>query len=498
MGSWAQAIVAGLLAAMTGCPDEPAPGAATAEAPSAPAAETSPAVPLPAAGKGAVEVLAPGDGAAVSWPSGEGAKRTLVTTVNLPAPGDGPAEEAAPAIPVRLVLAAERSDAGAWVFSVRTVEALAPVEAGARRRVQRRLDRVASLAGRYDPSARAVTFFEAPAGEALAPVRTAVERVMPLSDPPLPDGGLRIGTRYRTALHDQEASFEVVHGDGGRPAVRVVIRGAVGSPLAALVAPQAPHGTASDRLAYDGDPVAGAVLFARTLPGAVVHVGRRKMPVSEDGRFLVGLGRTPRIPTLVRVVYPDRTMLVHALAPRRRTFEDERIDGLPPDVVDPPRSVRKRLAEIRKVIDAVRRKGSPVPRFERPFIWPTKGRVTSTYGRKRILNGEEKGIHWGVDIGAPVGRSVVAPADGTVVFVHRNVPLAGKVVIVDHGLGLTSSFLHLSRIHVREGQVVSRGERIGRVGRTGRATGPHLDWRMNVLDVRVDPMLLVEGTPDER
>lgn len=486
-----RAVVLVLAVVGAGCRDDAVESSTDGLPPPPPAMATGSAAED--APRAVVEVLAPGTGPAIAWPTGEGAERTLVLTAALSLGDDGSA------VPLRIVVAAERapSDDDAYVFAVRTVETLAPVEGNARRRIVRHLRRIASEVGRFDPRGRTVTFDDAEDDPARAAVRAVLGRALPFLDPPHPGAEVRMGMRWRTRVREQETGFEVVRGATGGPAVRVVVGAPDGrDALAVHVRPEAPDQAESDRLSYEGTPQSGAVLFARTLPGARVRVGPRRMPVADDGRFLVGLGRTPRIPTLVTIEFSDGTSLVHALAPVRREFDEERIDGLPAGVVEPPRRVRKRLAEINKKIDAVRRRATPVAYFDDGFVWPARGRITSTYGRKRILNGKDKGFHWGVDIGAPIGRPVVAPAAGEVVFVHGDVPLAGKVVIIDHGLGLSSSFLHLSRIHVRPGQKVAQGERIGRVGRTGRATGPHLDWRMNVLDVRVDPMLLVEGTPD--
>ena len=129
------------------------------------------------------------------------------------------------------------------------------------------------------------------------------------------------------------------------------------------------------------------------------------------------------------------------------------------------------------------------------FDWPAGGRISGVYGSQRILNGEPRRPHYGLDIAAPTGSPVHAPADGVVSLVHPDMYFSGGTIVLDHGQGLSSSFLHLSRTLVEAGMTVRKGDVIAEIGSTGRASGPHLDWRMNWLDRRVDPQLLVSGEP---
>lgn len=125
------------------------------------------------------------------------------------------------------------------------------------------------------------------------------------------------------------------------------------------------------------------------------------------------------------------------------------------------------------------------------FIWPAKGRLSGFYGSQRVLNGDPKRPHYGVDVAAPTGTEVVAPADGVVRLAHPDLFFSGGTIIIDHGFGVNSTFLHLSSVDVEVGEPVKQGDFIGRIGATGRATGPHLDWRINWLNHRLDPQLLV-------
>ena len=129
--------------------------------------------------------------------------------------------------------------------------------------------------------------------------------------------------------------------------------------------------------------------------------------------------------------------------------------------------------------------------YSEGFAWPAKGRISGVYGSQRVLNGEPRRPHYGLDIAAPKGTDVYAPADGLITMAHPDMYFSGGTIILDHGQGLSSTFLHLSKILVEAGTFVKQGDLIARMGMTGRASGPHLDWRMNWLDRRVDPQPLL-------
>ena len=226
-------------------------------------------------------------------------------------------------------------------------------------------------------------------------------------------------------------------------------------------------------------------------PGTKVWFNKGKRPVSDEGDFVIGFGRDAPPRALLAFSFDDGPPIRHILHVGDRTFEPEAIDGLPDEFVNPDKETKRALAKSRKRIEKVRGKSSTVAFYRDGFVWPAKGKITSTYGRKRILNGEEKSYHWGVDIAGRVGSPVKAPAAGVIVFAEEDVPLSGNLVIVDHGHGVTSSFLHLQKIKVKVGDEVKQGQTIATLGNTGRSTGPHLDWRMNLRDTRIDPQLLV-------
>ena len=228
--------------------------------------------------------------------------------------------------------------------------------------------------------------------------------------------------------------------------------------------------------------------------GTKVWFEKEKVMVSPAGDFVFGFGRDADPRAFLSFAFDGGPTERHVLHVEDRVFEPEAIDGLPPEMVEPDKETRKALAKSRAKITKLRRKASEIAYYRDGFQWPAKARVTSTYGRKRVLDGEDHDYHWGVDLALGVGSKVRAPAPGVVVLAEMDVPLSGNLLIVDHGHGVTSSFLHLQKFKVKEGDVVKKGQVIALSGSSGRSTGPHLDWRMNWFDVRVDPQTVVPAT----
>ena len=246
----------------------------------------------------------------------------------------------------------------------------------------------------------------------------------------------------------------------------------------------------------DGPRIQGGLLRGRVPPGSTVEYEGDAVRISQDGWFLVGFGRDAPPEAELVVVHPDGRRERQVLKVKRREYDVQRIDGLPPAKVT-PRS-EEDLARIRaevRMVKQVRAIDDPRADFLSGFRWPTRGRISGVYGSQRILNGEPRRPHFGIDIAAPTGTKVVAPADGVVTLVHPDMFFSGGTMIVDHGHGLSSAFLHLSRILVEKGQRVVQGQLIAEVGSTGRSTGPHVDWRINLFDRRLDPAFLVGPMP---
>ncbi len=249
-------------------------------------------------------------------------------------------------------------------------------------------------------------------------------------------------------------------------------------------------------LSLEGQATQGGLIQGQTLPGAEVTLDQDPVRVWPDGRFLIGLGREAAPDAALRVVLPDGRVIEHALPVTQRTFRIQRIDGLPPSRVSPPAEVTERIRREAGQVREARGRLSERADYAGGFTWPLTGRISGVYGSQRILNGEPRQPHYGVDVARPTGTVVSAPAPGTVTLAEPDLYYSGGTLIVDHGHGLSSTFIHLSRILVAVGDRVQTGDPIAEVGATGRATGPHLDWRMNLGDVRLDPALLAGPMPD--
>lgn len=248
-------------------------------------------------------------------------------------------------------------------------------------------------------------------------------------------------------------------------------------------------------LELDGHLVQGGLVFGTTDPGAEVRLDGRAVRVAPDGRFLFGFGRDFGAAAKLEVAFRDGTRETRALAIAPREYQVQRIDGLPSKMVTPPDEVLARIRAEAARIATVRAVDRPETLFETGFGWPAFGIISGVYGSQRILNGEPRRPHYGLDVAAPVGTPVTAPADAVVALAATDLYFTGGTLILDHGHGLTSAMLHMSEILVAEGERVKRGQLIGKIGATGRVTGPHLDWRINWFGERLDPAFLVPPMP---
>lgn len=244
-----------------------------------------------------------------------------------------------------------------------------------------------------------------------------------------------------------------------------------------------------------GKFVQGGLVTGRAEPGATVTLDGKPVRVRPDGRFLIGFGRDQPASAELVVRHPDGHVDTVRLEIEQREYEIQRIDGLPQEMVTPDDAVLARIAADRAAVDAARAIDSPEPSFDEGFVWPALGPVSGVYGSQRVLNGEPRQPHFGIDIAAPAGAPVVAAAAGTVVLAS-DLYFTGNTVIIDHGWGVSSTYSHLQTMTVAPGDTVAQGQQVGTIGATGRATGPHLDWRLNLFDVRLDPALVLGPMPD--
>ncbi len=248
-------------------------------------------------------------------------------------------------------------------------------------------------------------------------------------------------------------------------------------------------------LKLKGDPVQGALIIAQTNPQTEVFVGEQKMAVTDEGYFIFGFGRFDDKDKIVSIKHQGQTYKT-TVPVMAREFPTERIDGLPANKVNPPAERLARIAKESAQVKQARGVWSEQKAFLESFIWPAEGRVSGVYGSRRILNGEPKRPHYGMDIANVTGSPVIAPASGVVTMAVNDHYYTGGTLIIDHGYGLNTTYLHLSQVNVTEGQVLEQGQKIGEIGATGRATGPHLDWRLNIgTSLRLDPQLIIPEQP---
>jgi murein DD-endopeptidase MepM/ murein hydrolase activator NlpD len=245
-------------------------------------------------------------------------------------------------------------------------------------------------------------------------------------------------------------------------------------------------------LVLDGDAIQGGLIVGHTQPGDRVEIDSRAVRVSPDGNFLIGFGRDAPGEARLVITGRDGKEETRVIQIGKREYKVQRIEGLPQEKVTPPEAVLTRIREEGERVAAARSRDDPRTDFVDGFVWPLEGRITGVYGSQRILNGEPRRPHFGVDVAAPVGTPVVAPADAIISFADPDLYFSGGTLIMDHGHGLSSTFIHLSKILVEAGQRVSQGDIVAEVGMSGRATGPHLDWRMNLFEIRLDPQRLPE------
>jgi murein DD-endopeptidase MepM/ murein hydrolase activator NlpD len=254
----------------------------------------------------------------------------------------------------------------------------------------------------------------------------------------------------------------------------------------ATTVPLSPPPPPSPRFFLSGSREQGSLVVGRCSASCEVSLDDKPLHVSKDGAFAFGIA-FDRLDPLHLSVRNASGVTSDVVTPVARQYEEQRIDGLEKKYVSPPPEILERIKRENIEVAAVRTVDSDLTAFSEPFDWPTAGVVSGTFGSRRILNGEPREPHFGVDIAAPVGAPIRAPADGIVVLAEPDLYLSGGTTILDHGHGVFTTYLHQSELTVAVGASIVRGQTIGSVGRTGRATGPHLHWGMNWFRFRLDP-----------
>ena len=241
--------------------------------------------------------------------------------------------------------------------------------------------------------------------------------------------------------------------------------------------------TSSFAVTFDGKFIQGSFILGKTEADSEVFIDKKKVKVTTDGYFAFGLGRDRKNDVVITI---NEKKIVKKVF--KRKYKIQRIDGLEEKKVTPPEEVYERIKRENKLIGEARSTNSDLTFFKEKFIIPVENAIiTGVYGSQRILNGKPKWPHYGLDFATDEGTKIKAMLDGTVTLVESDLFYTGGTLIFDHGHGISTLYMHMQKVLVKKGQKVKQGDIIGTVGSTGRATGAHLDVRLNWFDVRLDP-----------
>ena len=240
----------------------------------------------------------------------------------------------------------------------------------------------------------------------------------------------------------------------------------------------------------------GALLRGQAPAGAKVTLNGETVQTNKDGKFVVGFEREAPLQQTLVVKLDNGQKWQRDITLEKREYNIQRIDGLEQKMVSPPAEVTARIKQDNINVANARSGNTDLDALFTRFEWPAKGVISGVYGSQRILNGVPKWPHYGLDIANETGTPVYAPVDGVVTMVD-DLYYSGNTLILDHGMCVFSTFLHMDTITVEVGETVKQGEQIGTIGSTGRSTGPHLDWRINLGNTRLDPQTIISGSPEE-
>jgi len=240
-----------------------------------------------------------------------------------------------------------------------------------------------------------------------------------------------------------------------------------------------------------GNFIQGGLVKGKIFPNKVIKFENKILLKDTNGKFVFGFGRDYKENSYLEVKISEKEWLKKSFKIKKQTYNTQYINGLQKKMVTPPKSFYDRIKKENKSIKLIRNLNTEVNFIFQEFILPTKGIVTGVFGSQRILNGKPRRPHYGIDIAASKGTSVIAPIDSIVRMAEKDLYFTGGTIILDHGHGVTSVYSHLSLININVGDKVIKGQKIAEVGSSGRSTGPHLDWRVNWFNQRLDPALLI-------
>ena len=241
---------------------------------------------------------------------------------------------------------------------------------------------------------------------------------------------------------------------------------------------------------FTGKFLQGHFIIGQTDPTSKIIIDKKQVKVSEDGFFVFGLDRDRKFDlTITKIINGKKDKIIKKVL--KRKYNIQRIDGLEESKVTPPESVYKRIKEENDKIGEARAINSDLPFFKNQFIMPVEGIISGVYGSQRILNGKPKWPHYGIDIAAKQGTMIKSSGSGIVTMAEDDLYYTGGTIIMDHGHGISTIYSHLENVMVSVGDKINQGDIIGTVGSTGRSTGPHLDFRVNWFQTRLDPMTVI-------
>ena len=246
----------------------------------------------------------------------------------------------------------------------------------------------------------------------------------------------------------------------------------------------------ANSIEFKGKFLQGHYIVGLTDPSAEILIDKKKVKVSKDGYFVFGLDRDRKFDvSIVKLINGKKELITKKVI--KRKYNIQRINGLPQNKVTPPESVYKRIKDENVKIGKARQINSDLPFFKNQFIMPVEGIISGVYGSQRILNGKPRWPHYGIDIAANQGTEIKSSASGIVTMAEPDLYYTGGTIIMDHGHGISTIYSHLAKLNVQLGDEVLQGDIIGTVGSTGRSTGPHLDFRVNWFQTRLDPMSIL-------
>ncbi len=243
---------------------------------------------------------------------------------------------------------------------------------------------------------------------------------------------------------------------------------------------------------FSGKFIQGHFIIGKTEPNSKIIINKKEIKVSKDGYFVFGIDRDRKFDVLITMINNGKKEKIIKKVFKRK-YKIQRIDGLPENKVTPPEEVYKRIKKENNAIGEARAINSDLIFFKNKFIMPVDGIITGVYGSQRILNGKPRWPHYGIDIAADQGTMILSSGTGVVTMAEDDLYYTGGTIIMDHGHGISTIYSHLENVLVSVGDQINQGDVIGTVGSTGRSTGPHLDFRINWFQTRLDPMSVLSN-----